>query len=378
MGVSQETSLATTLEMLGFDAALDALIPRSEREAGTIVARVVSEEMITYRVRALEREAPQGAVEGEFWANLAGKFRHTAVDRADVPTVGDFVLVRPPHSAASRGMVLKLFPRKSLLARTTDRGEMQPLAANIDTAFITSSLNNEFNLRRIERYLALVHKSGAKPVVVLTKADLVESAEPWIAEIRSIAPNVAVHAVSVVTSVGLDLLRGYLGHGKTAVLLGSSGVGKSTLTNYLAKSDLQFMMEIREFDDKGRHCTSKRNLFVLSEEVGGGLLIDTPGLRGLSVTESTDALAATFDDIESLLTGCKFSDCRHETEPGCAIKAAIESGKLERSRVEGYLKLQRELAYQRRSKSDIQKQRDNNKKRTQAYKDAYKKQNRKR
>jgi ribosome biogenesis GTPase len=364
--------MPTTLETLGFTAAFARHLAPDEREPGSVVARVVAEEKITYRVRAADGDAPEWADNGEFWANLAGKFRHTAEDRIDVPAVGDFVLVRPPHSAESRGMVLKLFPRKSLITRTTERGEPQPLAANVDTAFITSSLNNDFNLRRIERYLALVHKSGATPVVVLTKADLVDSPQPWIDEVKSIAPNVAAHPVSAITNQGLDSLRTYLGPGRTAVLLGSSGVGKSTLTNYLAKADLQWMMEIREYDDKGRHCTTKRNLFVLSEEVGGGLLIDTPGLRGLSVTESTDALAATFEDVEALIPQCRFSDCRHETEPGCAVKAAIEAGTLAPDRLEGYMKLQKELAYQRRTKRDIQKQRENTKRLTEQLKKHHK------
>jgi ribosome biogenesis GTPase len=343
------------------------------RPDGAIVARIVAEEMVTYRVRSADAEAPKGTSDGEFWADLAGKFRHTARTREDVPTVGDFVLVRPPHSADSRAQIIRLFPRKSLIARTTDRGELQPMAANVDTAFVTSSVNNEFNLRRIERYLALVHKSGARPVVVLTKADLVDDPSPWIAEVKQIAPNVAVHPVSAISNKGLDELRAYLGPGRTAVLLGSSGVGKSTLTNYLAKADLQWMMEIREYDDKGRHCTSRRNLFVLSDDVGGGLMIDTPGLRGLSVTESTDALAATFEDVEALIPQCKFSDCGHNSEPGCAVKAAIEAGNLDPGRLEGYLKLQRELSYFRRTKSEIRQKKESDKKRSKDYYDNKKK-----
>lgn len=335
-----------TLEHLGFDAFFARQVATAP-EPGAIVCRVVSEEKVTYRVRAASSDAPAGAPDGEFWADLAGKFRHRAGDRSDVPAVGDFVLVRPPHSAASRGLVLQLLERKSLLTRTTERGALQPLAANVDVAFVTSSVNEEFNLRRIERYLALVHKSGAQAVVVLSKADLVADPAPWVAQVRAGAPRVPVHPISALTQRGLDELRTYLAPGKTAVLLGSSGVGKSTLINHLAKADLQWMMEIREFDDKGRHCTSRRNLFLLP---AGGMLIDTPGLRGLSVTASTDALAATFEDIETLSTQCRFGNCRHETEPGCAIKAAVDAGEIPADRVAAYAKLQRELAYHAKGK----------------------------
>ena len=345
--------MAVTLLDLGFDAFFEQQL--GELEAGAVVGRVVAEEMVTYRVRVASEDEPEGAEGGEFWADLAGKFRHRAGDRTEVPAVGDFVVIRPPHSAASRGMVLRMVPRRSLIARTTERGAIQPLAANIDTAFITTSANAEFNPRRVERYLALVHKSGALPVVVVTKADLAEDVGEFVEAVAGVAPGVACHAVSAVAERGLELLEQYLGVGKTVVLLGSSGVGKSTLANYLARAELQFMMEIREFDDKGRHCTSRRNLFMLPADRGGGLLIDTPGLRGLSVTESTDALAMTFEDIAELAGKCKFGNCGHESEPGCAVKAAIAAGTLDAGRVAGYVKMQRELAYQSRTKADIQR-----------------------
>jgi ribosome biogenesis GTPase len=203
-----------------------------------------------------------------------------------------------------------------------------------------TSLNENFNLRRLERYLTLARESGAQPVVLLTKADLCEDAVPLVEEVRGIAADAPIHAISVVTGQGMDAVRGYLKAGATGVILGSSGIGKSTLVNYLADADIQDMMEAREFDDKGRHCTTFRHLV---KTTAGGLIIDTPGLRGLSLGEANDALMSTFADVETLAAGCKFTNCEHETEPGCAIKSALEAGTLDAGRLESYLKLRREV-----------------------------------
>jgi ribosome biogenesis GTPase len=223
-----------------------------------------------------------------------------------------------------------------------DAGHEQVLAVNVDIAFLGTSMNDNFNVRRLERYLGLAHDAGVQPVVLLTKADLCDGAaiESFIAETRAVAGDAPIHAISVVTGRGMDAVRGHLTLGTSAVILGSSGIGKSTLVNYLAEADLQDMMESREFDDKGRHCTTFRHLIRTAT---GGLIIDTPGLRGITLGEATDALAATFTDIDALAATCKFTDCKHETEPGCAIKAATEAGTLDPGRLEGYLRMQREL-----------------------------------
>ena len=181
----------------------------------------------------------------------------------------------------------------------------------------------------------------AQLVILLTKADLCEGKEPLIAEVAAVAAGAPIHSISVVSGEGMDFVRGYLKPGITSVILGSSGIGKSTLVNYLADADIQDMMESRDFDDKGRHCTTFRHLVRTPT---GGLIIDTPGLRGLSLGEATDALISTFADVEALAASCRFTDCRHETEPGCAIKAALESGSLDGGRLENYLKLRREVS----------------------------------
>jgi ribosome biogenesis GTPase len=312
------------------------------------LARVVQEHKEAYLVRSSR---------GNIWAEISGKMRHEGVVRSDFPAVGDWVVLRGlEHAreveAAGGGgggpvQIVRMLPRRTVLARRVDAGHEQVLAVNVDVAFLGTSLNENFNLRRLERYLTLAREAGTQPAVLLTKADLCEDAMPYVEEVRALdtvagsGELLGVHPISVVTGQGMEAVRAYLQPGVTAVILGSSGIGKSTLVNYLAEADIQDMMEAREFDDKGRHCTTFRHLVKTPT---GGLIIDTPGLRGLTLGEATDALAATFADVEALAASCKFTDCAHETEPGCAIKAALEGGTLAPERLEGYLRLQREIA----------------------------------
>jgi ribosome biogenesis GTPase len=326
----------------GWNPHFAALLSAPE-ENPAHAARVVQEHKEAYLVRCAH---------GNLWAEISGKMRHDAAVRADFPAVGDWVMLRGVEQRmdansdstrkAERGpvQIYRILPRKTTLIRRLHADE-QLLAANIDYVFLGTSLNENFNLRRLERYLTLARESGAQPVVLLTKADLCTNPAPLLELVREVAGDTPIHSISVVTREGIDALGQYLAPGNTAVILGSSGIGKSTLVNTLADADIQDMMQIREFDDKGRHCTTFRHLV---KTVTGGLIIDTPGLRGLSLGESSDALLSTFNDIESLAAQCKFSDCRHDTEPGCAIKAATESAALDPVRLESYLKLRREAA----------------------------------
>jgi ribosome biogenesis GTPase len=216
----------------------------------------------------------------------------------------------------------------------------QTLAANIDVAFIVSSLGPELEPRRIERYLVTIWESGATPEIVLTKADRVEDPWPMVAEVEAVALGVPVHVVSAITGQGCDALRARLQPGTTAVLLGSSGVGKSTLVNRFAGSELMAVKETRLDDDEGRHTTSHRELILLP---GGGVVIDTPGIRELQLWDGGEGLGETFSDIEELAAACKFNDCSHTSEPGCAVLAALESGALPQERFASWRKLQREL-----------------------------------
>jgi ribosome biogenesis GTPase len=304
-------------------------------ELAANAARVVQEHKEAYLVHSAA---------GNIWAEISGKMRHAGAIRADFPAVGDWVLLRGLEHVQERGgegpvQIQRILPRRTVLSRRLEADE-QILATNIDVAFLGTSLNENFNLRRLERYLTLARESGARPVVLLTKADLCKDKEPYIAEVRSVGGDAAIHPISVVTGEGMDAVRSYLRDGITSVILGSSGIGKSTLVNYLANADVQDMMESRDFDDKGRHCTTFRHLVRTPT---GGLVIDTPGLRGLSLGEATDALISTFKDIEELATSCRFTDCKHETEPGCAIKTALETGALDPGRLESYQKLRREV-----------------------------------
>ncbi len=280
---------------------------------------------------------------GELRATVAGRLEHDATGAGDLPAVGDWVAVaaRPSEGTATIQAVL---PRSTKFSRKValKAAEEQVLAANVDAVFLVTSLNEDLNLRRLERYLALAWESGAQPVVILTKTDLCADVELRVLEVEAVTFGVPVHPISTVTGDGLNLVRSYLLPGKTVALLGSSGVGKSTLVNTLAGEDLLAVKEIRESDGEGRHTTSHRQLVLLPE---GGLVLDTPGMRELQLWESSDGLGETFADVEELAAQCRFSDCAHHTEPGCAVQAALENGTLELGRWTSYGKLQRELAH---------------------------------
>jgi ribosome biogenesis GTPase len=221
------------------------------------------------------------------------------------------------------------------------RTEEQVLAANIDVAFLVSGLNEDFNARRVERYLAIAWDSGARPVVVLNKADLCREVEVRVAEIAASAAGAPIHAVSGITGDGVEALSAYLGRGRTVVFLGSSGVGKSTLVNRLLGVARQETREVREFDGRGRHVTTAREMIVLPS---GGVLIDTPGLREIAPWDDGGGMGLVFDDIADLARDCRFRDCRHASEPGCAVKDAALAGRLDPKRLENFLRLRREQA----------------------------------
>jgi ribosome biogenesis GTPase len=275
-------------------------------------------------------------------ATVAGGFRHRIAARREYPAVGDWVALRALE-AGRRAVIQAVLPRRSKFSRKVagDETDEQIVAANIDTVFLMMGLDRDFSLRRIERYLATAHEGGATPVVVLNKTDLCDDVAAMVAEVESAAGGVPVLAVSTKRDAQMAAIEPYLAPGRTIALLGSSGVGKSTLVNRLVGHDLQRTRAVRESDQKGRHTTTHRQLIVLP---GGGLLIDTPGLRELQLWDTGDGLGAAFDDIEALAPQCRFRDCRHDMEPGCAVKAAVAAGTLEARRLDSYLDLRREQA----------------------------------
>ena len=283
---------------------------------------------------------------GEGWAVLSGRLRHDTLDEADLPAVGDWVLIHETPEA-DRLVIHKVLERKSVVARgQSDASRRRPggtwrqvLAANVDIVFIAESLTGAVSLNRIERYLALAHDGGAWPVVLLTKADLAEEPEPILDRVRRRIPRVEAIPVSGRSGLGLDRVTACFEPGWTAVILGPSGVGKSTLINRLLGTDVQAVKNVRERDDKGRHTTTAQQLFRLP---GRGLIIDTPGLRAVGLTDDEAGLRNAFDDISGLSTACRFKDCRHVSEPGCAVRSAVEKGRLDRDRYEHYLTLVRE------------------------------------
>ena len=293
---------------------------------------------IPARITAVHKERYEIVCEhGVTHARL--KTREYFAGTQDFPTAGDYVMIRYIENGDSQ--ILATLPRRTCFSRR-EPGPIprnQAVAANFDYVFIMQSLNLDFNPKRLERYLTLAWQSGATPVILLTKADLVDDYWDYLTQVERVAPGVNTHAVSAHTGQGLPRLNAYLQPGNTVVFLGSSGVGKSSLVNALAGEEIMAVSAIREDDSKGRHTTTHRQLIRLKS---GVMIIDTPGMRELGMWDVSEGLSDAFTDVEQFLGKCRFSDCKHETEPGCAIKMAIAAGELELSRWESYQKLKEE------------------------------------
>ena len=322
------------IQKLGWNESLQNSFLAIDNTGQYTVGRVMLEHKRLYRV-ATETS--------EVLAEVSGKFRFEATSREDFPAVGDWVVIRVRESEG-KGTIHHLLPRFSKFSRKApgENTEEQIVAVNVDTVFLVQSLNYDFNPRRLERYLIMAWESGANPVVVLTKADLCEDVQPLINEVEAVAFGVPIHVISVKEETGIEALQPYFEEGKTVALLGSSGTGKSTLTNYLIGEEKQEVKEVREDDDKGKHTTTYRELYLLPN---GGLVLDTPGMRELQLWEADHSVSQSFQDVEALAEQCQFRDCTHINEPNCAVQMAITDGSLDNSRFQSYLKLQKELAY---------------------------------
>jgi ribosome biogenesis GTPase len=287
---------------------------------------------------------------GELEAVLAGRVKHHARSRGELPAVGDWVAVRQ-RRVEDRGTILGVLPRRSRFSRrmagnVTDE---QVVAANVDAIFIVMALDEDFSIRRLERYLLLARESGAAPIILLTKPDVATDVPAQAAAVAAVAGGVPMHVISPRNGDGIDQVAAHLRTGRTGALLGSSGVGKTTIINRLVGTDIRRTREVRAADSKGRHTTTHRELVVLPQ---GGLVIDTPGMRELQLWEGGDAVRETFDDIDLLAPSCHFTDCRHRGEPRCAVKAAVEAGSLDAARLASYHKLQDELAHVARQQDE--------------------------
>jgi ribosome biogenesis GTPase len=331
---------AISLADLGWDERWAAQFAEYER-GGLVPARVTIEFNHIYRVVAAD---------GERQAQHAGRLLHRAAGRHELAAVGDWVAIRASAREPS-GTIEEILPRRSRFSRKVagELTEEQVVAANIDTVFLVMGLDRDYNPRRLERYLMMAYESGASPVVLLSKADLASDVPARVGEIATLAPGTPVHAITGVsrTAAGgatippdVSSVLQHLGPGRTGALLGSSGVGKSTLINALTGMDRLKTAAVRRSDSRGRHTTRHRQLIVLP---GQGLLIDTPGMRELQLWDVADAARDTFEDIEQLADGCHFTDCRHRVEPRCAVRAAIDDGRLDAARLSSYFKLQDEI-----------------------------------
>ena len=327
--------LTMTFEELGFSDWFQERLKESHPSDFSL-ARVVAVNRDNYTIRNEETDIP---------AEVTGKLLYGSESNLDLPTVGDWVYVQY-FNDNTLAVIQEIMPRKSLLKRKSagKKIEYQSIASNIDVAFIVQSLDHDFNLPRLERYLTMVHETHIQPFILLSKKDLIstEDLEQKISEIKSRNPDSHVVAFSNETGEGLDEIREVLSKGKTYCLLGSSGVGKTTLINRLIGKDVFATASVREKDSKGRHVTARRQLIILEQ---GGMIIDTPGMRELGNIGVQAGLGKTFADIFSLAQDCRFKDCTHVNEPECAVVKAVESGELSANRYQNYLKLRKESAY---------------------------------
>jgi ribosome biogenesis GTPase len=322
-----------SLTELGFTASFaDAFAPHASK--GLEPARVARMDKGLYHVLT--------SADGEpLRAEASGRLRHDAREAADYPAVGDWVAIAPPEGGTT--LIHAVLPRATAFTRTAPGRETveQVVAANVDVAFLVAGLDNDFNLRRLERYLVAARESGARPVIVLNKADVVPPGTfaVRLAETEEIAGGAPVHALSAIQGAGLEALDPSLAPGSTVALLGMSGVGKSTIVNALLGEERMATGAVREWDQRGRHTTTHRELVRLAS---GAWMLDTPGMRVLALWGGEEGVSSTFDDVSAIAARCRFGDCAHQGEPGCAVAAALRSGELPEERYASWRKLQRE------------------------------------